>query len=111
MPLLNLTAGSGEEKPTRKRRRNLRRYAPSWHLYIGHYDSDKYRRAMERYKNGGLKSRPNGRIWHKVRYKQVKGRAQSDLEILMVKYNFNKLDIIIERNKKEKVMRLKRGII
>lgn len=65
---------------------------------------------MERYKKGWLKSRPNGRIWHKVRYNRVKVEVQSDLEILMVKYNFNKLDIINERDKKEEVMLLKRGL-
>ena len=65
---------------------------------------------MERYKKGRLRSRPNGRIWHKVRYNRVKGQVQSDLEILMVKYNFSKLDIMHERDKKEEDMRLKRGI-
>jgi hypothetical protein len=110
MPLLNLTAGSGEEKRTRKRGRSLRRYAPSWHLYIGHYDSEKYRYAMERYKRGMLKSHPNGRVWHKVRYNRVKGQAQSDLETLMGKYNFSQLDIMKERHNKEEDMRLKRGI-
>jgi len=65
---------------------------------------------MERYKNGRLKSRPNGRIWHKVRYNRVKRQVQSDLEILMAKYSFNQLDIIKERNKKEEDMRLKRGL-
>jgi len=65
---------------------------------------------MERYKNGRLKSRPNGRIWHKVRYNRVNRQVQSDLEILMAKYSFNQLDIIKERNKKEEDMRLKRGL-
>jgi hypothetical protein len=108
--LLNPIAGNDQRKPTTKRKRNLLRYAPTWHLYIGHYDSKKYRDAMERYKMGKLKSRPNGRIWHKVRYNRVKGQVQSDLEILMVKYNFNKLDIMHERDKKEDDMRLKRGL-
>jgi len=66
---------------------------------------------MERYKNGRLKSRPNGRIWHKVRYEQVKGQLQSDLEILMMKYNFNQMDIINKRKEKEENMRLKRGLL
>ena len=110
-PLLNPLAANGQREPTTtKRKRNLLRYAPTWHLYIGHYDSEKYRRAMERYKNGRLKSRPNGRIWHKVRYDRVRGQMQSDLEVLMAKYNFNQLDIIKERHKKEEDMRLKRGI-
>jgi hypothetical protein len=108
--LLNPIAGNIQREPITKRKRNLLRYAPTWHLYIGHYDSEKYSEAMERYKKGRLKSRPNGRIWHKVRYNRVKGLVQSDLEILMVKYNFNQLDIIHERDKKEEDMRLKRGL-
>ncbi|MDQ3967850.1 MAG: hypothetical protein M3275_05570 [Thermoproteota archaeon] len=110
MPLLNLIAGNGQREPTTKRKRNLLRYAPNWYLYVGHYDSKKYRSAMERYKIGRLKSRPNGRSWHKVRSNQVRGQVQSDLKILMAKYNFNQLDIIYERNKKEEDMRLKRGL-
>jgi hypothetical protein len=112
MPLLNPIADNRYRNPTttKRRKRNLLRYAPNWYLYIGHYDSGKYHRAMERYKNGRLKSRPNGRIWHKVRYKRVKGQLQSDLEILMGKYNFSQLDIMKERHNKEEDMRLKRGI-
>lgn len=110
MPLANPVAGKGQEEYTTKRERNLHRYGPSWHLYIGHYDSKEYRYAMERYKKGMLKSRPNGRRWHKVRYNRVKGQVQSDLEILMGKSNFSQLDIIKERHKKEEDMRLKRGI-
>lgn len=34
--------------------------------YIGHYSPDKYQEQMERFKSGKRKSRPNGRIWHKV---------------------------------------------
>lgn len=110
-PLLNPLAANGQIEPaTTKRKRNLLRYAPTWHLYIGHYDSEKYSEAMERYKKDRLKSRPNGRIWHKVRYNRAKGQVQSDLETLMVKYNFNQLDIAHERDKKEEDMRLKRGL-
>jgi hypothetical protein len=57
-----------------------------------------------------LKSSPNERVWHKVRYNRVKGQVQSDLEILMAKYNFSQLDIMKERHNKEEEMRLKRGI-
>ena len=31
-------------------------YRPSIHPYIGHYDEEKYKKAMEKYKNGRLKS-------------------------------------------------------
>ena len=34
--------------------------------YIGHYSPEKYQEEMERFKSGKRKSRPNGRIWHKV---------------------------------------------
>jgi hypothetical protein len=108
--LLNPITGNSQREPSTKRKRNLLRYAHTWHLYIGHYDSEKYSEAMERYKKGRLKSRPNGRSWHKVRHNRVKGQVQSDLKILMAKYNFNQLDIIHERNKKEEDMRLNRGL-
>jgi hypothetical protein len=85
-------------------------YRPVVHPYIGHYDAEKYRKAMEKYRNGRLKSRPNGRLWHKVRYKRVEGQTQSDLEILMAKYNFTLRDIIKEIDEKREDMRLKYGI-
>jgi hypothetical protein len=33
------------------------------HYYIGHYDKEKYKQQMIKYRNGKLKSRPNGRKW------------------------------------------------
>jgi hypothetical protein len=80
------------------------------HPYIGHYDAGKYEKAMEKYRSGRLKSRPNGRLWHKVRYNRVKGQEQSDLEILMKRYKFSRLDIIKEIDEKREDMRLKYGI-
>jgi hypothetical protein len=85
-------------------------YRPSIHPYIGHYDEEKYKKAMEKYKSGKLKARPNGRQWCKVRYNRVDGQSQSDLEILMAKYKFTHLDIIKEIDEKEEDMRLKQGI-
>jgi hypothetical protein len=82
-------------------------YGPFWHLYIGHYDAEKYKKAKEKYKMGTIESRPNGRRWCKVRYNRVKRQVPSDLEILMAKYNFSHLDIINERDEKEEDMRLK----
>jgi hypothetical protein len=82
-------------------------YARYWHLYIGHYDAKEYKKAMEHYKMGLLKSRPNGRRWCKVRYKPVKGEAQSDRDILMAKYNFNRHDLMDEERKKKKDFLLK----
>lgn len=37
------------------------------HLYVGHYDTEKYRKEMVDYKAGKRKSRPNGRVWHSIR--------------------------------------------
>lgn len=105
----NPITGKGQEATT-ARRRNFRRYAPIWQLYVGHYDSQKYREAMKKYRIGRLKSRPNGRSWHKVRYNRVRGQVQSDLEMLMAQYNFSYLDIINKRDEKEEDMRLKYGI-
>lgn len=83
-------------------------YTPIWHLYIGHYDAKKYKKAMEKYKSGRLKSRPNGRRWCKVRYKPVKGKIQSDRDILMANYNFTRLDLMHEETKRKTDFLLKR---
>jgi hypothetical protein len=85
-------------------------YRPSVHPYIGHYDGEEYNKAMKKYKSGRLKSRPNGRRWHKVRYNRVKGQAQSDLETLMTKYNFTLRDLKNKIHEKEEDLRLKQGI-
>jgi hypothetical protein len=101
--------GKGHEGTTLVKR-NLRRYDRSWHLYIGHYDAERYKKAMKKYKTGKLKSRPNGRSWHKVRYNRVKGQVQSDLEILMMKYNFTLRDLRNEIDEKREDVRLKYGL-
>jgi hypothetical protein len=85
-------------------------YGPFWHLYMGHYDSQKYKKGMDDYKKGKLKYRPNGRRWCKVRYNRANGQRQSDLEILMAKYNFTRRDIIKEIDEKREDMRLKYGM-
>jgi len=85
-------------------------YRPSIHPYIGYYDEEKYKKAMEKYKNGRLKSRPNGRKWCKVRSNRVKGQAQSDLEILMAKYNFDLRYLKNEIKEKEEDRRIRYGI-
>jgi hypothetical protein len=108
--VLNPLVGDGQERTTFVKR-NVRRYAPYWHLYIGHYDAEKYKKAMEKYKSGRLKSRPNGRLWHKVRYNRVRGQAQSDLEILMAKYNFDLRDLRNEERARREDFLLKRGIL
>src|SRR5215216_1073948 len=86
-------------------------YRPVWHLYVGHYDPEKYEKAMEKYKSGSLKSRPTGRLWHKVRYNRVRGQAQSDLEILRAKYNFDLRDLRNEERERREDFLLKRGIL
>jgi hypothetical protein len=40
-----------------------------YHSYIGHYDREKYRKQMERYRAGKISYRPNGRKWCKLRSK------------------------------------------
>ncbi len=42
-------------------------YKRYYYYYICHYDKEQYKKNMERYKKGELKSRPNGRISHKLR--------------------------------------------
>lgn len=39
------------------------KYAP---FYIGHYDKEKYKEQMDKYRQGMIKSRPNGRRWCKL---------------------------------------------
>lgn len=85
-------------------------YRPSVQPYIGHYDEEKYKKAMEKYRSEGLKSRPTGRRWCKIRYNRVKGQAQSDLEILMAKYNFSIRDLKEKTDEKIEDLRLKYGI-
>jgi hypothetical protein len=63
---------------------------------------------MEKYKRGKLKSRPNGRRWCKVRYKPVKGKTQSDRDILMANYSFTRLDLMHEETKRKTDFLLKR---
>jgi hypothetical protein len=94
--------------PTILVKRYLRRYAPVWHLYVGHYDAEKYKKTMEKYKMGKLKSRPNGRLWHKVRYNRAKGEAKSDLEVLMAKYNFTFQDFRKEVRERIEEFRLRK---
>ena len=65
---------------------------------------------MEKYRSGRLKSRPTGRLWHKVRYNRVKGQAQSDLEMLMAKYNFSLRDLKKKTDEKSEDLRLRQGI-
>lgn len=90
--IINPAIGKGE-RGTKFVDRWRSTYGPFWHLYIGHYDPQKYIKSMDDYKMGKLKSRPNGRIWHKVRYNKAKGETQSDLKFLMAKYNFTIRDI------------------
>jgi hypothetical protein len=47
-------------------------YRRYYYYYICHYDKEKYNKNMERYKKGELKSRPNGRISHKLRESDYK---------------------------------------
>ena len=109
--------GKGQED-TVEEDRNRRTYGPYWHLYIGHYDAEKYKKAMEKYKRGRLKSYPNGRRWCKIRYNAIEGEGegggeepQSDLDILMAKYNFTLRDLKREERKRKTNLVLKRGML
>jgi hypothetical protein len=68
---------------------------------------------MEKYKRGRLKSYPNGRRWCKIRYNAVEGEeeAQSDLDLLMTKYNFTLRDLKNEERKRKTNFLLKRGML
>ena len=44
-------------------RYGVRKY---YYDYVGHYSPEKYEKEMKDFRNGSRKSRPNGRIWHKV---------------------------------------------
>lgn len=41
-------------------------YGKYFCFYIGHYDKQKYKEQMIKYREGKLKSRPNGRKWCKI---------------------------------------------
>jgi hypothetical protein len=105
--IINPAVGKGEERTKLVKRWRVT-YGPFWHLYIGHYDAEKYKKGMDDYKMGKLKSRPNGRQWHKVRYNRAKGEAKSDLEILMGKYNFTLRDVKKEVREREREFRLQK---
>jgi hypothetical protein len=107
--IINPIADGGKEL-TKSVHRWYVTYRPVVHPYIGHYDSEKYKKAMEKYRTGGLKARPNGRRWCKVRYNPVKGQVQSDLEILMAKYNFSLRDLKKKIDEISEDLHLKQGI-
>jgi hypothetical protein len=107
--IINPIADEGKEL-TKSVKRWYVTYRPSIHPYIGHYDAEKYKKAMEKYKMGTIKSRPNGRQWHKVRYKPVNRQEQSDLEILMAKYNFTLRDLKKKIDEISEDLRLQQGI-
>jgi hypothetical protein len=70
----------------------------------GHYDAERYKKGIDNYKRGKIKSHSNWHRWCKIRSKRAKGQAQSDLKVLMVKYNFTRKDINEEtRERKMKI--------
>jgi hypothetical protein len=108
--IINPIAGKGQE-PTILVDRWRVTYGPFWHLYIGHYDSENYKKGMYDYRKGKLKYRPNGRRWCKVRYNRANGQRQSDLEILRAKYNFSLRDLRNEERERRTDFLLKQGIL
>jgi hypothetical protein len=73
--------GKGQEEGTIEGDRNRRTYSPYWHLYSGHYDAEKYKKAMEKYDENRLKSCPKGRRWCKLRYNAVEGEEVQQILI------------------------------
>ena len=67
-------------------------YKRYFYYYICHYDKQLYAKNMERYRNGELKSRPNGRISHKLR--------ENDYEDTYDKYGNKK--IIVRKGTRNK---------
>jgi hypothetical protein len=52
------------KKPQVPRKRIIRVLGGKiWRFYFAHYDPKKYQKQMKKYKEGKLKSRPNGRTW------------------------------------------------
>ena len=83
-------------------------YGPFWHLYVGHFDEDRYRKAMDEFKKGLRKSRPMGADGAKCEKILGKGEAQSDIEKLMSDYSFTQQDINDEIREKRREYRWKR---
>jgi hypothetical protein len=48
---------------TKAEKRRFRYSTKYYHYYIGHYDKEKYKERMKKYKEHKIKSRPNGRTW------------------------------------------------
>ncbi len=46
----------------KRKKKNFSR-GPEIRYYVGHYDPKKYHEKMEQYKEGKIKSKPNGRKW------------------------------------------------
>ena len=53
-------------------------YGPWTYPYVRHYDPQKYKKSMIDYKNGKLKSRPNGLRWCKIRTTLKPGESSSE---------------------------------
>jgi hypothetical protein len=71
-------------------------YGPWTHPYVRHYDPEKYRQSMEKYKNGELKARPNGVRWCHIRTIPKEGEIISEYDSLLRKYDIRKYDIAIQ---------------
>ena len=106
-----IDSSAQKERTTKTVERWYTTYGPFWHLYVDHYDQQKYKERMDNYKKRELKYRPNGRVTHKVRYNRANGEDRSDLEILMAKYNFTLQDLRDEVRDRRKELRSKQGIL
>lgn len=70
-------------------------------LYVGHYDSTKYFEQMDNYKNGIIKSRPNGRKWCLIPKKTYSIKiARKDGTGSKVILFGDLVDVLVKRKKK-----------
>lgn len=67
----HIQVDEGSNTRIRKRVIEVLRPRKMTYYYIGHYDSNKYKEQMQKYKDGKIKSKPNGRRWCSVKASEV----------------------------------------
>lgn len=61
-------------------------YGKYTYFYIGHYDKQKYKKQMIKYRAGKIKSRPNGRRWCKLSRNFHRYRIVDDFDGKYIKF-------------------------
>jgi hypothetical protein len=80
--------------------RSRKRY---YRFYIGHYDRIKYLEQMNRYRNGIIKSRPNGRRWCLIP-KQTYGieiKHRDGTKVKVVRFS-DLVDLLMKKKKRSR---------